>query len=230
MPKKSNSTSKKAVSTLYHYAEKYIDLKHLFRDGKPKISDLTDYKIKKIKSAIKHVTALAGSKFYLERDFVKIKRTTRLRKYNTAVNTPKWVGGVIIRGGVKHNQKIHITKNLELSYIKGVYDVLSAPLDAISEKTLIASIEKHRKRIEREKATYIGTNGNYIFPSYSEGRSPTDKIIEKSLFLFSKYNAMAENSEVRYGVDNRTGKKYSKGVAQKMDRWNYSLLWERKIT
>jgi hypothetical protein len=210
----------KQNNELLKYASKYVDMNVLFKDGKPKVSDITDYKRKKIRKALNTLIALAGSVHYLERDFIPVRRTKRLRAYNNEAGQPIWSAGVMINGGVKHNGKVHITRKIEIAYIRGEYDYTSAPLNALNEDTLKTSIKKHRERIETENATYIGTNGNYLRPSYTEGHTPTELILEKALFLQNKYGGMAARGEKR-----------SNGrLAASMDKWGISLLWQSKRT
>lgn len=209
---------------LYHAAEKFLDLGALFKDGKPKIRELTSYKRSKINAALNAVYAMAGGKHYAERDFVPVPKSKKRAAYNAASGLPSQTKGVFINGGAKYNQGVTITRDLTLGYKRGDTIYKSAPLDATNTITLTASIEKHRDTIETSPFTMIGTNGNFIRPMYRAGHAPTDEIIEKSLFLMEKYNTMAANGEQRYYVNGR-GETKSRGVAQTMDKWGYSLLW-----
>lgn len=225
---KSVNAAKKRARELYHHAEKYVDFKTLFKSGKPKIAELTKYKLTKIRAALNTVIAFAGSEHYLQSDFIVTRADRRLRDYNAKCQLPIYMRGVLITGGNKLNKNVRVTKELCLTYDKGVYHVLTAPLDASTEETLITSIESHKMRIEQEDATYVSSNGAWILPSYKAGRTPTESIVEKSLFLFHKYNSMAENGEHRIIYDERTGQARDKGVARPMKEWNYSLMWNTK--
>lgn len=212
------SISKKQHAKIIE-ARKYINMGALFRDGKPLYRDLTPYKIKKINKAMKDLIGYAGSEYYLKRDFVSLRKTKRLQRYNDMIGVPRWAAGVMISGGEKVNRDVVIGKNLELAYKRGEGDIFKlregVALDARTEKTLIKSIKKYSKKIMENDFTMLAVNGNYIGRKYIK-ESAEELIIEKALYLYNKYEGMAQRGEKR-----------SNGrLAASMKKWGIQLLWE----
>lgn len=200
-------------------ARKYVNVKVLFKDGAPKFSELTEYKTKKIINAYNNLIALAGGKHYLERDFIPLRKTKRLQKYNREIGVPAYAAGVMIGGGAKVNKDVVISKKLHLVYKRGIYGREGAPLDARTEKTLIKSIKKYKEKINSAEYTMLATNGNYIGYKNKKGHDPLDLLTEKALYLFNKYEPMFKAGALR---DN--GRK-----AAKMTDWGLQLLWEAEL-
>jgi hypothetical protein len=217
---------------LYHTAVKYLNLGVLFKE-KPKISELNPYKIGKINKALKSIYAVAGNKQYLEKDFAPVK-SKRLIPYNRANQLPDSFKGVLITGAVKLGIKPRINADLGLTYIRGAYGITTSPINMLNETTIEQSIEANRSLIEKSETTYLSANGA-IIPSigkkggYRQDHTPTDLILEKALFLYSKYSQMAANQEMRYDttrINKKTGEYYQRGIAQAPKMWGAAIMYE----
>ena len=162
---------------------------------------MNPYKIGKINKALKSIYAVAGNKEYLEKDFAPV-RSKRLKAYNMDNQLPQAFKGVLITGAAKLKIKPAITNDLGLAYQRGAYNIITSPVDMTNERSIEKSINRNRRKIEKSENTYLSANGA-IIPSigkkggYRSGHTPTDLVLEKTLFLYAKYSQMAARGEKR---------------------------------
>lgn len=230
---------KKINRALYSDAKKYLDVKSMFPNSKNVgRNGLTEYQAKKIKRELKRLTALAGGAHYLERDFVKIRRTKSAREYMDDGVLPKHARGILLPGGEKINSGVTI-KNGTVFFRRGLRESALFQLSAITEKSLEKSLKKYSKIINDENhISYIETSGGKItgisiknkrdrwerhqIPGVAfdpeEEKTALDKITEIALMIYNKYADMAKAGEYR-----ENGR-----IAANPSKWGMKLLIEKK--
>lgn len=240
------STNKNAIRReLYSKARKYLDMKSLFPNSEyVGRAPLTDYQAKKISKELRHLIGMAGGEHYLEKDFVKVRRTKGAREYIENNMLPKSAKGILLPGGEKINKGVSI-KGGAVHYLRGDAELSQYPLDARTEKTLEKSIRQHGAMIERENNfSYIGTSGGKIsgvevlqqnnrwkrepFPQTSGAEEgATDQIVNLSLSLYLKYAAMAKAGEFRKDRTDARGRVHTRRKAAHPKKWGMTLIIEK---
>lgn len=223
MSKKSSTQRRE----LYHFAEKYIDIKTLFPRSKVVHKTPSDYQRRKIKQAMDAIVADAGGLSHLVRDFIPMPRTKALKEFNKKSGAPVYQRGVMIAGGRAINQNVSIA-NGALSYTRGDSQRKIYALDAATAESLAANIRAHKRSINSvSHIPYITTNGQSIAglsvsatAQKGEPISATDLLIKVATALHVKYSRMAEVGEKR---DN--GK-----MAAHPTKWGMGLMLDRAAT
>ncbi len=232
------SNKNRARRALHSEAKKYLDVKSLFPksdyDGR---KPLTDYQAKKVSKELRHLAGVAGGMKFLEKDFVKVKRTKDAKKYIVDSMLPKSSKGILLPGGEKINSGVTI-KEGAVFFQRGTRSQVVFPLNAVNESNLEKSIRAKSDYIKNpENVSYIATSsgtikgvkvlhGNNRWENVSvhgvdaelEGEQSEEDIVELAAALFNKYAAMSKEHATR-----ANGRR-----AVHPSKWGLSLLIERK--
>lgn len=187
----------------------------------------------------KLIPALKAGTHYLANDFVPVRRTKSAPDYFADALIPASSKGVLLKGGKKVNSGVTI-KNGALFYNRGGTHQAAFPLNAINEIELEKSIRAHSGYINNpDNVTYLGTAGGTItgvnvlvnekrglwkrergvsIDAGLEGDDSEDEVVAIALSIFLKYEAMANNGELRA----------KRGRAVHPSKWGMSLIIEAK--
>lgn len=198
---KTNILKRRSDKKLFETADKFLDVRAMFPNKKIDLrKGLTKWQREKINSELRAFTEIAGDIKFLEKDFAPIVRTKAAKEYMARVGLPKNSRGVLLQGASKTNKKITI-KNGALHISHDKIDQLLIPLDALTEKTLTASVKRVKKLLlDKKRVNYLGTHGGKI---HNSGRTAAfdknaDEIfLDNALTIFNKYVTMTHNEEKR---------------------------------
>jgi hypothetical protein len=220
---------------IQHIANKFIDVKTLFPKSKIDLRKKpTPYQTKKIRAAVREFEKFAGDSRFLEKDFVKVKRTKSALDFMKKAGYPKGARGVLLPGGSEKYKDVKIQKGV-LFYERGGLASGVYPLDATSQDTFSMDLQAHRYLISAEGyRAYLQTAGGRLKtgvvkvrgawlrdPSrtpYSEDGDGFEDFYQSAMGTFEYYAALHQAG----------GTRTNGRLAAHPSKWGLSVLLEQK--
>ncbi len=173
-------------------AKKYLNLKDLFPRHKPDLrTKLSEYQVKKIRSAIKQVKHNSGEYFNQV-----VPMGHGRKKYMKQAGLPIWQAGIPLSGGAKKNKKLNYVKG-ELRYERGEHNAQRAIIEIDTRHGEEGVIKSMKAILKNRKGRRVhATANNRVIGSTMPKMN--DKIfISETLAVFNKYeNAFKANGLV----------------------------------